>query len=483
MKLQFVGAATTVTGSQFLLTTDRARVLVDCGMFQGLPSDVERNRSPLPYDPATLDAVLLTHAHLDHCGYLPVVVREGFAGPIVLTSATADLALLILGDSAKIQVERARRRDQSERRRSGRADRRRERDGGDPADEEARLRGQPPEARLRDDEPLYDLDDVLEASRQFERVRYGEPRAVAPGITATFEDAGHILGSAIIVLDVEEAGTSRRLVFSGDLGRPNTPIIEDPTAITAGADFVITESTYGGRHHEPADERRGVLLIPSFAVGRTQELVWHLDRLLSAGEIPHVPLYLDSPMASLASDIYREHPGYYDDETKELLDTGETPLDYPGAVVADTVRRSRAIATAPRPMIIVASSGMLTGGRVLNHLAELIDDPAMTLLFVGYQGQGTLGAHIRAGARTVTLEGEEREVRCRIRSIDGFSAHADETELLDWLGHFARAERKPQRVFLVHGDPEATAALEPKVRALGLEPHRPTWREVVDLDD
>ena len=501
MKLQFIGAATTVTGSQFLLTTERARVLVDCGMFQGLPSDVERNRAALPYDPASLDAVLLTHAHLDHCGYLPVVVRAGFDGPVILTSATADLARLILSDSAKIQVERAHRRA---RRRRGRADgaeagadaRREPADGG-PIDEEERLRSQPPAVRLRDDEPLYDLDDVLEASRSFEPVRYGQPRVVAPGVTATFEDAGHIIGSAIIVLDVEERGRSRRIVFSGDLGRPGTPIIEDPTAITEGADFVVTESTYGGRHHEPAAEAvaqlaeavretaedRGVLLIPSFAVGRTQEIVWHLDRLLSAGEIPHVPLYLDSPMASLASDIYREHPGYYDDETSQLLASGETPLDYPGAVVADTVRRSRAIATAPRPMIIVASSGMLTGGRVLNHLAELIDDPAMTLLFVGYQGQGTLGAHIQAGARQVQLEGVEREVRCRIRTIDGFSAHADDSELLDWLAHFARARLKPQRVFLVHGDPEASAALEPEVRALGLEPYRPVWRETVDLDE
>ena len=465
-------------------------------MFQGLPSDVERNRVGLPYDPASLDAVLLTHAHLDHCGYLPVVVRQGFDGSVVLTSATADLATLILTDSAKIQLERAHRRARRRDRRSHGAKGQRDHVEQSQEDAEAHLRAQPPEVRLRDDEPLYDLDDVLEATRRFQAVRYGESRVVAPGVTATFEDAGHILGSAIIVLDVEEAGGSRRLVFSGDLGRPGTPIIEDPTPITAGADFVITESTYGGRHHEPAAEAveqladavretvdgHGVLLIPSFAVGRTQEIVWHLDRLLSAGEIPHVPLYLDSPMASLASDIYRKHPGYYDEETGHLLETGETPLDYPGAIVADTVRRSRAIASAPRPLIIVASSGMLTGGRVLNHLAELIDDPAMMLLFVGYQGQGTLGAHIQSGARTVTLEGVRREVRCRIRSIDGFSAHADETELLDWLAHFARAERKPQRVFLVHGDPEASAALEPKVRALGLETYRPAWREEVELD-
>jgi metallo-beta-lactamase family protein len=496
MRLRFVGAATTVTGSQFLLTTERARVLIDCGMFQGLPSDIERNRAALPYDPVSLDAVLITHAHLDHCGYLPVVVREGFEGPVHLTSATADLALLILTDSAKIQSERARRRARRRRHPPRDADvRRADKDEGS-WDEEARLRTQPPAARLRDDEPLYDLDDVLETSRHFESLRYREPKSVAPGITATFEDAGHILGSAIVVLDIEEAGRSRRIVFSGDLGRPDRPIIEDPTPITAGADFVVTESTYGGRHHAPEEEaieqlaaavretadRHGVLLIPSFAVGRTQEIVWHLDRLLSAGEIPHLPLYLDSPMASLASDIYRDHPGYYDEETRDLLACGETPLDYPGAIVADTVRRSRAIATAPRPMIIVASSGMLTGGRVLNHLDGLIDDPTMTLLFVGYQGAGTLGAHIQGGARAVTLDGVERAVRCQVRSIDGFSAHADETELLDWLGHFARAERRPARVFLVHGDPEAAAALEPKVRALGLEPYRPAWREEVDLD-
>ena len=496
MKLRFLGAATTVTGSQFLLTTERARVLVECGMFQGSPSDVERNRAPLAYDAASLDAVLITHAHLDHCGYLPVVVREGFEGPIVLTGATGELASLILMDSAKIQAERSRRRARRKQPSSATSVHASpSREARSDVDEEARLRSQPAAVDLRDKAPLYDLDDVMATTRHFQAINYGQPMTVAPGVTATFEDAGHILGSAIILLDVEESGETRRLVFSGDLGRPGTPIIDDPTAITGGADFVITESTYGGRHHEAADvattqlaeavretaERKGVLLIPAFAVGRTQEIVWHLDRMLSAGEIPHVPLYLDSPMASLASDIYRHHPGYYDEETSSLLESGDTPLDYPGAIVADTVRRSRAIATAPRPLIIVASSGMLTGGRVLSHLREFIDDPAMTLLFVGYQGQGTLGAHLQGGASTVRLDGVPRKVRCRIRTIDGFSAHADESELLDWLGHFARAERRPRRVFLVHGDPDASEALAPKVRALGMETYRPRWREEVDL--
>lgn len=496
MKLRFLGAATTVTGSQFLLTTERARVLVECGMFQGSPSDVKRNRAPLAYDAASLDVVLITHAHLDHSGYLPVVVREGFGGPIVLTAATAELANLILMDSAKIQTERSRRRGRRRQVRPGKSSPSdASNDAEAQADQEASLRSQPAVVDLQDKAPLYDLDDVMAATRRFQTIRYAEPMTVAPGVTATFEDAGHILGSAIIVLDVEESGRSRRLVFSGDLGRPGTPIIDDPTAITGGADYVITESTYGGRQHEPAAqataqlaaavretaERKGVLLIPAFAVGRTQEIVWHLDRMLSANEIPHIPLYLDSPMASLASDIYRHHPGHYDEETRALLESGETPLDYPGAIVADTVRRSRAIATAPRPLIIVASSGMLTGGRVLNHLRDHIDDPSMTLLFVGYQGQGTLGAHLQRGASSVRLDGVQRDVRCQIRTIDGFSAHADESELLDWLGHFARAARRPQRVFLVHGDPEASAALAPKVRALGLAPYRPSWREEVDL--
>jgi metallo-beta-lactamase family protein len=364
-------------------------------------------------------------------------------------------------------------------------------------DSEAVLRSQPPEIDTRDLEPLYDVDDSEAAIARFRGVEYGGQVQVAPGITATFLDAGHILGSAIIILDVEEAGhPARRLVFSGDLGRPGTPIIRDPSTIIGGADFVVMESTYGGREHEPADEairllaeivrevaaHKGVLLIPAFAIGRTQEIVWHLDRLLSAGDVPHVPLYLDSPMATLASQIYHRYPGYYDDETYDLLQAGETPLDYPDAQVTTTPESSRAIAVAPRPMVIVASSGMLTGGRVVNHLRDLIDDPDALLLFVGYQGQGTLGAHLQAGARRARIDGAEREVRCQVRSISGFSAHADESELLAWLAEIARSTRRPRRVFLVHGDPGALDALEPRVRALGLAPYRPAWQEEVDLD-
>jgi metallo-beta-lactamase family protein len=235
------------------------------------------------------------------------------------------------------------------------------------------------------------------------------------------------------------------------------------------------------------NEAQGVLLIPSFAIGRTQEVVWELDRLIERGEIPELPLYLDSPMASKASDIYRRYPEYYDEETGRLLRDGASPLDYPNQIVTRDFKASQAIARAPRPYMIVASNGMLTGGRVVGHLRNLIDDPDATILFVGYQGEGTLGAHLQAGAKAVRLDGQQREVHCKVRSISGFSAHADESELLDWLRGFGAGRRPgdpgyPRRVFLVHGDPEAQVVLEPKVQALGFATHVPHWHERVTLD-
>ncbi len=339
-------------------------------------------------------------------------------------------------------------------------------------------------------------------SQHFAAIDYDEEREVAPGVWATFLDAGHILGSAIIRLRVRDHadGEERVIVCSGDLGRPGTPILRDPTALTA-ADYVLVESTYGGREHGPRDEAiglladvvrlvadaKGVLLVPAFAIGRTQELVWELDRLIDRGEIPMLPLYLDSPMASRASEIYRRHPDAYDQVTRDLLRSGDTPLDYPKQIVTTDVRDSQAIERAPRPYMIVASSGMLTGGRVVSHLRNLIDDPRAVLLFVGYQGAGTLGAHLQAGAEEVRLDGQVRRVRCQIRSISGFSAHADESELLDWLRRFGEGRRPgepgyPRRVFLVHGDPEAQVSLEPRVRALGFATHVPHWHEEVELE-
>lgn len=565
MKLQFLGAAQTVTGSQYLLTTDQARVLVDCGMFQGLPEESRRNRAGFAYDPAGLDAVLLTHAHLDHCGMLPALVKDGYRGPIHTTRGTTELATLVLLDSGKLQVEQAKAHAERAARLARRAERAEQTSGKEVAVDgpgavtgaggaagyhgphaaaaaEAATRaravasdrgphaaaaaggpdhhwdtaafprgGDDPEFPPTDPEsilrpagqgatdpfaPLYDEGDANRALQQFKSLDYEQALEVAPGIRATFHDAGHILGSAIIVLDVEEGGATRRIVFSGDLGRSDAPILRDPTAILGGADYVLCESTYGGREHEPEQEaieilaqavratadHSGVLLVPSFAIGRTQDLLWYLDRLLSAGRIPHLPLYVDSPMASKATAAYRDFPDYFDALTHQLLVSGDSPLRYPGMEFTDTVEQSKAIAHKPRPMMILSASGMLNGGRIVHHLSELIDDPQAMLLFVGYQGEGTLGARLQSGATQVELFGQARTVRCQVRSVSGFSAHADEDELVAWLEHFVGAPRKPHKVFVVHGDPAAQAALAQRISGLGLEPYRATWREEVPLD-
>ncbi len=512
MELQFLGAATTVTGSQFLLTTSRARVLIDCGMFQGSPHETIRNRVPLAYDPGEIDALVLTHAHLDHCGLIPLVVAKGMRAPIFATSGTVELATLVLLDSAKLQEEAAKRDARFERKhpdRAARSDREAERDlqaasdeaaasesdaAAEEGDPETTLRGQPPDIETSIDEPLYTVADAQAALRQFRVIGYGREVDIAPGVRAILYDAGHILGSAIVRLLVRDGDQDRVVVFSGDLGRPGTPIIRDPTPVS-DADYVVVESTYGGREHEPQEEAvrllaevvrlvadsKGVLLVPSFAVGRTQEIVWQLDRLLDEKKIPRLPLYLDSPMASKATDIYRRHPECFDEAMRALLAKRDDPLDYPGAIIANDIEKSRAIATAPRPYMIVASNGMLTGGRVLGHLKNLISDPLAVLLFVGYQGQGTTGAHLQSGAKQVRIDGQLHDVRCQVRSISGFSAHADETELLDWLRGFTKG-RRLRRVFAVHGDPDAQAAIAPKIKALGFDTHIPKWHERVSLD-
>ncbi len=602
--LHFLGAAGTVTGSQYLLETDRAKVVIDCGMFQGRPDERIRNLVPLAYDPKAIDALLLTHAHLDHCGLIPHVVREGYAGPIYATNATIELAALVLLDSGRLQEEFAKREMRWERRHPDRAaqeDREEQAQyeaaldlaeageaaealSGSPAievpigsaatgehvpttiepidDEEAAVATASPAAtsptasstaspsatgptassmatpnataptagatapspndtaptagtsadasravhvpHALAPDPAIDLDaalyteqDARESLRRFRPVAYDREIEVAPGVHATFLDAGHILGSAIIRLRVEDGADGERLlVFSGDLGRPGAAILRDYTAVTE-ADYVLVETTYGGREHEPEEEairvlaetiqlvaeHEGVLLVPSFAIGRTQDVVYALDRLIDEGRIPLLPLYLDSPMGSKATEVYRRHPEYYDDEARRLFDAGGTPLDYPRQIVTKDIRDSEAIARAPRPYMIVASNGMLTGGRVVGHLRDLIGDPNAVLLFVGYQGVGTLGASLQAGAKQVRVQGDVVDVRCQIRSISGFSAHADESQILAWLSNFTRAAgRRPRTVFLVHGDPAAQAAIGPKIEALGLETLVPRWREHIELD-
>jgi metallo-beta-lactamase family protein len=517
MELTFLGGARTVTGSRHLVDTGRARVLVDCGMFQGGPAEGMRNRVPLGVDPATLDAVVLTHAHLDHCGLLPLLVREGFRGSIICTAATAELARLVLLDSAKLQEEFAKRDARREKRDPGRAaadDARDERmfdeavalavagaESPGSSDPEDLLRAAGPEVDLDLDAPLYTEDDAEATLPMFRIVPYAVEQEIASGVHATLLDAGHILGSSIVRMRLTAPGAGRDtvIVFSGDLGRPGTPILRDPVSVTE-ADIVVCESTYGGREHEAADKaietlaetvrdtvrRKGVLLIPSFAIGRTQEIVWELHRLVDSGRIPQLPLYLDSPMASHASDIYRAHPEAYDEETAALLAAHEAPLDFPGQHIIQSVQESERIQRASKPYMIVASNGMLTGGRSVGHAEHLLDDPSATVLFVGYQGEGTLGGHLMRGAEKARINGREMPIRATIRSLDGFSAHADEPELLAWLGEFIKGRRPgdpgvPSRVYLVHGDPPAQAALAPHVEALGLPVEVPAWHQTVPL--
>jgi metallo-beta-lactamase family protein len=504
ISIQFLGAAGCVTGSQFLVNVGERRVLVDCGMFQGSPEETERNRMPFAFEPGSLDAVLLTHAHLDHCGRIPALTKAGFSGPIHATRATVDLADIVLRDSAKLQVEFTNRWN---RRRARKAERAAEAESEavtteTQVDDETlpeRLRRAPPEGRTETREPLYDEHDVDQAREQARGCDYGDEVAVTDGVSAVFHDAGHILGSAIIELRVTDGGTARTIVFSGDLGRTDSPIVRDPTPMTH-ADYVVVESTYGNREHGPheaaieelvtaigevaADE--GVLLMPAFAIGRTQDVIWVLDELVRDERIPRIPLYVDSPMASRATQVYYDHPETYDDETGELLRAGDSPLKYPGQQFTDTVEESKAIRYAHRPIMVVAASGMLTGGRIMHHLKDFLPDPKCTLLFIGYQGEGTLGRHLQDGGRTARIDGQEIDVRCRVRSVSGFSAHADQHELETWLGHFGRAgpgaDGRPKGVFIVHGDPDAAEAFATRVRGeLGMEAHVARHRETIAL--
>jgi metallo-beta-lactamase family protein len=505
ISLSFLGAAGSVTGSQYLLTAGDRRILVDCGLFQGSSEEIGRNRMSFSYPAEALDAVLLTHAHLDHCGRLPALVRAGFRGPVVGTAGTTDLAAIVWADAAHLQQEASERW----------ARRHPDDHHPEPMPAEAvpaeaallaadkashRLHGPAgPRMDTMSRAPLYTSEDVARTIDQARPLTYDLETEIAPGVVATFRDAGHILGSAIIELAVRDHdGVTTRVVFSGDLGRPSTPILRDPYTIRS-ADVVVCESTYGDREHPPTSEAvdalaevvgevaggQGVLLIPAFAIGRTQEIVWILDDLVRTKRVPHLPLYLDSPMASKASDIYLRHPETYDAETMALLSSGDSPLEYPGQIETPTVDASKGIVSSPRPHIIIASSGMLTGGRVLHHLKDVLPDPASTLLFIGYQGEGTLGRHLQSGGKTARIDGAEWPVACRVRTIPGFSAHADEAELLDWIGHFATAPEgngRPRSLFLTHGEPAAAQALAGEAQArFGLTAQLPTYGQTVTL--
>jgi metallo-beta-lactamase family protein len=502
VSLRFLGAAGGVTGSQFLLTVGERRILVDCGMFQGGMEEIARNRMGFSYEADSVRAVLLTHAHNDHIGRLPALVRAGYRSPVFTTDATADLAEIVLTDSAHLQAYAAERwkRHHPEEAAAKAAGGESEATASETemAAQAARA-PRPAPMRTESHTPLFDVDDVRRTIELVRPVAYQAPVTITDGVEATFHDAGHILGSAIIELRVRDpGGEEMTVVFSGDLGRPDTPILRDPTPLTH-ADVVVVESTYGDREHPDADRaveeltavvaevaaRKGVLLIPAFAIGRTQHLVWLLDDLVRTGRIPHLPLFIDSPMACEANDVYLRHPEGYDAETLALLQSGDSPLVYPGQACTTSVEASKAIVGSPRPFILVSASGMLTGGRILHHLKDLLPDPATTLLFIGYQGEGTLGRYLADGGKEAHIDGQTWPVRCRVQTISGLSAHADEHELDAWIGHFGAAsasDGKPRAAYVTHGETDAATAFASRIgQRLGVSAQVPALGESFTL--
>ncbi len=455
MILQFWGAAQTVTGSMHLIEADGHRMLLDCGMAQGRREEAKKLNSEFPFQPEKIDAVVLSHAHLDHSGKLPMLVKKGFSGSIFSTSATRDLCSAMLADSASLQEMDARY-----------VNRQNEKQG------------------LPFIKPLYTLHDVARTMRLFQTVEFERPLQILPGIKMTFKNAGHILGSASVTLEIAEGRDKKKvtaLAFTGDLGRKGAAVVQDPDIIDR-ADVLITESTYGGRDHGPMDEarknlarvvketanNRGLLIIPAFAVGRTQDVVYHLHELMQSKEIPQMPVYVDSPLATNITEIFRAHPECYDEETEQLLmqDGGDDPFGFNMLRYTRSTEESKKLNNIRRPAIIISASGMCEGGRVLHHLRRNIGDPNTTVLFVGFQAENTLGRKLLRGDKTARIYGEEHEVRARMEKIDGYSAHADEGEMLDFINAIPN---RPKRVFVVHGEPDATAAMAAGLARLGIE--------------
>ncbi|SDE16776.1 MBL fold metallo-hydrolase RNA specificity domain-containing protein [Sporomusa acidovorans] len=435
MKLTFLGAAGMVTGSSYLLEAGQKKFLVDCGMFQGSKAVTALNRRPFLYNPAEIEGVFLTHAHIDHSGLLPRLCKSGFKGSIYATKATAELCSIMLPDSGHIQEFDA-----------------------EIANRKGKRAGRKPL------EPLYTVDEAYACLPQFSPVPYDKALAISAELTITFREAGHILGSSMVEIMVTENGETTKILFSGDLGQPDQPIIRDP-AIIDQADYVIIESTYGNRMHDPGDpverlaqyindsvKKGGNIVIPSFAVGRTQTLLYHLHHLFKSGQIPDIPVIIDSPLAISATDIFLKNSQEYDREAYDMLYKDQDhPLRLPQLTYAKTAEESKAINSLDHPAIIISASGMADAGRILHHLKHNLWRPESTVLFVGYQAQGSLGRRLLEGVKKVRIMGEEISVKATIANLDGFSAHADKEQLITWLGNF---KSKPKNIFIVHGEQE-----------------------------
>jgi len=461
--IRFLGAAGTVTGSRFLVAAHGHRVLVDAGLFQGQKELRLRNWAPFPVDPASLDAVVLTHAHIDHTGGLPLLARSGLRCPVHCTPATRDLCHLLLPDSARLQEEEARYANQK----------------GYSKHAPAAL-------------PLYDEVDALRALRLLSPIPYAARREIAPGIGVTLRRAGHILGSATVEMDLaaEAGGKPLRLLFSGDLGRYAAPILPDPEPAPP-ADVVLVECTYGDRDHpddpperalereiHEAVQRGGAIIVPAFAVGRTQEILFHLRNLEAEGRIPELPVFVDSPMAVDATPIYLAHREDHDDEMTRLLAQGAEPLRPARLRFARSPDQSRAINAVRGPCLILSASGMATGGRVLHHPSRRLPDERTTVLLVGFQAQGTRGWRLLNGTETLRIHGRDVPVRARVVSVSGFSAHGDRREVDRWL---TTLPAPPHRVLCIHGEPPALAATAERLRARGWPVQVPHHLEEVDL--
>jgi metallo-beta-lactamase family protein len=451
-KLTFLGAAGTVTGSKYLLDTGKRRILVDCGLFQGFKQLRLRNWAPLPLDINALDAVVLTHAHIDHSGYLPLLVRRGFKGRVYCTRATRDLCGIMLPDAGHLE-ERA-------------------------AEDANRHRYSKHDPAL----PLFTEEDARKALRQFRPLDFAEDFALGDGLTLNFRYAGHILGAAMA--EFERGG--RRILFSGDLGRPNDPIMRPPEAINS-ADYLVVESTYGNRKHPTSDaqdalaeiitstaHKGGSVVVPAFTVGRAQLLLYHLYHLKTAKRIPNLPIFLDSPMAMDAGEVFRSHPDDHRLSATEARAVCDVARQTPTSEESKEIDRNRV------PSVIVSASGMATGGRVLHHLRVFAPDPRSTILFTGFQAGGTRGAAMAAGAQSVRIFGDEIPVRARVANLEMLSAHADADEILDWLRHF---DHPPRQTFITHGEPEASDALRKRIeRELNWNCGVPAYRDDADLD-
>ena len=461
MKITFSGAARTVTGSRHLVEANGHRILLDCGLFQGRRKEAfEVNRRGGPCKDADVDVLVLSHAHIDHSGSIPCLVKGGFTGDIYCTSATRDLCAIMLLDSGDIHE-----RDVEF------MNRKRKKEGKAPF------------------EPLYTKEDAARSMENFIGVGYHRRREIVPGVHLTFVDAGHLFGSAHVLLEIDEKETGKqiRLLYSGDIGRPGIPVIRDPEPVKEGADALIMESTYGGRTHPPypemqsalkrviteAHKRKGTILIPAFAVGRTQQIIYELHKLYDNREIPNIPVFVDSPMATRVTEVFRLHPDIYDAEIREFLlqDNHNNPFSFGRLRFTPTVEQSMELNEMKEPMIVISSSGMLEGGRILHHLKRRIGDSRNTIIITGWQAPDTLGRKVVEKAKKVPIHGRMLPLRARVEVLTGFSGHADGPGLVAWA---AAMEKKPQKTFVVHGEDKAAGLVADGLREAGFpEVHIP----------